>query len=375
MKIRLLFISCLISVYVNAQVKFYPIEIKGKWGYMDKLGNMVIQPMYDYADDFNEGFAVVALKNLPCVINSKNERVVDTSVFQFISGYSDGLASARDFQQKKFYINTKGEKVITLPDEVYEARKFKNGYACVSKQVDEHLLKFQHDIVTLGYRFGYIDKTGKQAIDFIYEDADDFDKNGLARVKVKNKFGIINAKGEFVLPAEYGNIDQFYEDRAVVDAMGKYGYTDTKGMIVIKPQFDMAYDFCDGLAAVADLKAKKFGFINSEGQIVIPVIYDDVKPFSEGKAAVFKDGKWGFIDKNGKLIVLNVFDNASVFSEDRCAVLVKRKWGFIDETGRLVIPAEYDAVGSFDNGVADVVYHGISAYVNLSGNILPILKK
>ena len=71
--------------------------------------------------------------------------------------------------------------------------------------------------------------------------------------------------------------------------------------------------------------------------------------------------------------MLHVFDNASEFSEGMCAILVKRKWGFIDQTGRVAVPLEYDAVGSFDHGIADVVYHGISLYIDIRGNILPRL--
>lgn len=366
--------AVLISCLASAQVKLYPIEVKGKLGYMDQTGKMVIPPMYDYADDFSEGLAVVALHNLPCIINTQNKRVVDTAQYQFIGAFSEGLAAVSDFSKKKFYINTKGEKVITLSDNVYEARKFKNGRACVSKQLDEHVLKFNYDIVRLGYRFGYMDTKGNMIIDFIYEDADDFN-GGVARVKEKNKFGLINTKGEWVLKPEYENIDNFNEGKAVVDAMGKYGYADTLGKIVIAPQFDMAFDFSEGMAAIWSSTTKKYGFINDKGEIKITPTYDDVRPFSEGKAAVLKEGKWGFIDKSGTLVLRHVFDNATVYREGMCAVLVKKRWGFIDDTGRLAIPADYDAVGSFDNGVADVVYNGISVYVNKQGGILPKLDR
>lgn len=373
MKKSLLLVPVLLSLFASAQGKLFPIEIKDKLGYMDQSGKMVIAAQYDYADDFVDGLAVVALNNMPCVINEKNVRVIDTSLYQFISAFSEGLAAVRDFHGKKFYISPRGEKVITLPDEVYEARRFRNGLACVSRQLDEHVMKFEKDIATIGYRFGYIDKQGKQVMDFMFEDADDF-LGGLARVKVKGKFGIIDTKGAWVLPAEYGNIGHFSEGKAVIDAMGRYGYADTKGQIVIKPQFDLAFDFNEGLAAVWNSSTKKYGFINEAGELKIPMEYDDVQPFGEGKAAVLKEGKWGFIDKSGTLVLRHVFDQASVFREGRCAVLVKRRWGFIDAAGSLVIPADYDAVGSFDHGVADVVYRNISVYVDPRGNVLPVLR-
>ncbi len=374
MKKAVLIVLTFITIAASAQTKLFPMEVKGKWGYMDQIGRMVIPAMYDYADDFKDGFAVVALKNLPCIINEKNVRIVDTSLYQFISPFSEGLAAVNDFNHKKYYINTKGQRVINLGDTIYEARKFKNGLAVVSKQVDDHVLKFNHDIITLGYKFGYIDTKGNLMINFLYEDADDFDED-LARVQLKKKYGLINTKGEMILKAEYGNIDHFFENKAVIDGLGKYGYVDTKGNVVIKPKFDMAYDFTEGMAAIWNAANNKYGFINGEGEIKIPLIYDNVKPFSEGKAAVLKDGKWGFIDKNGTLVLRHVFDNASVYREGMCAVLIKRKWGFIDAAGSLIIPADFDAVGSFDNGVADIIYNGVALYINKQGSLLPKLNE
>ncbi|MFN9108890.1 MAG: WG repeat-containing protein, partial [Bacteroidota bacterium] len=69
-----------------------------------------------------------------------------------------------------------------------------------------------------------------------------------------------------------------------------------------------------------------------------------------------------------------VFDDATLFVEQRCPVLLKRKWGFIDKTGRLVIPAEFDAVGTFNNGLAEVSIGQVEVYVNHSGIIIPQLR-
>ena len=372
MKRILFIIPIFISLFATAQTKLFPIEVKGKFGYMDQTGKMVIKPMYDYADDFVEDYAVVALHNLPCVINKNNERVVDTSIYQFIGTFSDGLSSVIDFKKKKFYINAKGDKVISLPDEIYEARNFKEGYACVSKEVEVHTTKFTRDIVTIGYRFGFIDKTGKQVIDFLYDDAGNF-KDGLTRIKMKELFGVINKNNEIIVKPTYQSIGNFFEGKAFINENGKYGFIDVSGNVIIKPQFDIAFDFSHGLAGFYERSTKKYGFMNDKGVIIIKPEYDGVRAFNEGKAAVLKDNKWGFIDATGKLVLLNVFDNASVFSEGLCAVLVKRKWGFVDETGHMAINPDYDVVGSFDDGIADVVYHDIPLYIDKHGNLLPKL--
>lgn len=371
MKNKLIIAFLLVSFQGIAQV-LYPIEIKGKWGYMDTDGELALPAIYDYADDFSGEHAVVAKGNQPCIINKKGKAVIDTGMYMFISPVSEGLAAVVDYNKHKYYINMTGKKVIALPDTIYEVRKFKNGLAVVSRQFDIHETKFGRDIVTLGYLFGYMDSTGKMVTDFIYDDADEM-RGGIAKVRKGSSFGLINTKGEWVAEPTYTSIGNFNEDKAPVEIGGKYGYINTKGELIIPATFDYGYDFTEGLAGV--WVKGKYGYINETGTLVIPATLEQIKPFSEGKAAILKDGKWGFIDKTGTLVLKNVFDNASVFSEGKCAVLLKRYWGFIDTRGALVIPAEFDAVGSFENGVADVVYHDINLYINPQGTVLPRLKK
>lgn len=373
--IRTFFIllACCVGIDLFAQsTVLYPIEIKGKWGYMNQNGEMAIDAVYDIAGDFNDGIAVVALHNLPCAINTKNERIIDTGLYQVMSGFSEGLCFVRDFRQHKAYIDTKGTRVIELADSLYDGRYFRNGLAVIGYQYDKHEVKFEVDISTIAFKFAYINRDGKFVTGFDYEDADDC-YQGLARFKKGNRFGVLDSTGKEVIPAEFTLLGEFNEQKAVMGMKGKFGFIDTRGDIVIKPAYDMVFDFNDGMAGV--WVKGKYGYIDHNGQMVIPARYEQIRAFSEGVAAVQKDGKWGFIDKKGEWVIANRFDNATVFSEGLCAVLVKRNWGFIDRYGKLAIPADFDALGSFHHGIADAVYHDLSIYLNRRGEILPKLNK
>lgn len=362
---------CSHTFTATAQGKLFPIEIKGKWGYMDSLGKMRIPAQFDYADDFNEGFAVVALNRMPCIIDLQAKRVVDTGLYQNIGRVSEGLAAVTDYQWKRFYVNTTGNIIIELASEVYEARPFYNGVAVVSKATDIHETKFGRDIATFGYLFGYIDKTGKMLTGFVYDDADDM-QNGLSRMKKGVKFGLVNAKGEEVIKPQYNNIGIFSEGLAAVDAGGSYGVINEKAEEIIKPKFQFIYPFSQGLAGF--WQKGKYGFIDASGEVKVQPVFDAIKPFAEGKAAAKKDGKWGFIDTKGNWIIRNVFDEAGMFAQGLCAVLYKRKWGYIDAIGQTVIPYNFDAAGAFHDGIADVLYKDINLYIDTRGRILPILK-
>lgn len=366
----ILLLAVLLSVGATAQTKLYPVELKQKWGYTNLEGKMVIPAIYDYAAPFSESRAIVALNNQPCVIDEQNKRIVDTGIYMSIARYSEGLSYAMDYKQNKFYIDVQGKRVITLAADIYDARPFRSGLACVAKKVDVHVQKFNHDLVYLGYKFGYMDKSGNMVIPFSYDDADDFE-NGLARVKVDTKFGVINTSGAFVLQPGYSNIGRFLEGKAVIDKNGTFGYANTEGKIIIEPKFEQAFDFSEGLAGV--IVDGKYGYINEKGELVIQPQFDNARAFSEGFAAVKLNNKFGFINPKGELVMRYVFDNATLFSEGRCAVMIKRKWGFIDKTGRMVVPADFESVGTYTDGVAEVVYNGVSAYLNILGRVLPQL--
>jgi len=93
--------------------------------------------------------------------------------------------------------------------------------------------------------------------------------------------------------------------------VGKYGYADEKGNIVIKPQFDKGENFNDGMALVM-LKegfSERWGYIDLSGKIVIPITYK-IRPgrFSEGWAPVKigeydSDYEMTYIDKTGKRVM------------------------------------------------------------------------
>ncbi len=372
MKRLLLYVSFSICCFAAFAQTLFPVQIKGKWGFTNAAGKLGIVPMYDYAESFYNGRAVVALNNQPCAIDENNSRLIDTGLYINIQRFSEGVSKVTTVKLQQFFVDVNGNRVCNVPIDVYDARPFKNGLSGIAKKVDIHETKFNNDIINLGYKFGYMNKNGQEVIACKYDDADDFE-NGFARVRVDKKFGVIDTLGNEVVAPLYFNIGKFIEGKAWVDIGGNYGYINNKGIVLIRPIYKYAYDFSEGLAGISI--EGKFGFIDEMGKIVIAPQYEAIRPFSQGLAAVKQNGKWGFIDKSGILKMRFVFDNAMLFVNDRCAVLVKRKWGFIDATGAFVIPAEFDAVGTFsDDGLAEVMIGQVSVYVNKQGIIIPQLK-
>src|SRR4029077_8279715 len=122
------------------------------------------------------------------------------------------------------------------------------------------------------------------------------------------------------------------DDLFVILLGGRDGYMDSRGKIVIQPQFESwERNFAEGRAvygvspSLSDVDHTKFGYIDEKGQVVVPAKFDKAQDFSEGLAAVaFNAGKkskhefeksrhWGYIDRNGKSVITPQFRRARPF--------------------------------------------------------------
>lgn len=148
---------------------------------------------------------------------------------------------------------------------------------------------------------------------------------------------------------------------------GKWGYIDSSGKIVIKPQFVWAEEFSDGRAAFEN-EDGKHGYIDESGAIVIEPKFDNWTNFSEGLAAVSIDFAYGYIDKTGKWAIPPQFAEGRPFSDGLALVGVPLngklsfppgpvKHVFIDTTGKVVIDPKDDILnGTFSEGVGAVQF-------------------
>ena len=164
-----------------------------------------------------------------------------------------------------------------------------------------------------------------------------------------------------LIPPQFDSAGNFSEGLAAVKINDKWGYIDKKGNFVIQPQFDSVYNFSQGLAAV-EINEKR-GYIDKTGKIIVPLHFDDVDGFSEGLARVKINGKYGYIDKTGKMIITPQFDYASGFSEGLAAVKINDKYGYIDKTGNFIITPQFDDASGFYEGLAAVKINGKYGYI------------
>ena len=84
---------------------------------------------------------------------------------------------------------------------------------------------------------------------------------------------------EYVIIPQFDRASPFSEGLALVKIGDKYGYINKEGQYVINPQFNSALSFSEGLAAVGI--GGKGGYINREGQLVIKLQFYKVRLFQK----------------------------------------------------------------------------------------------
>src|SRR5262245_46332508 len=187
--------------------------------------------------------------------------------------------------------------------------------------------------------------------------------NGLFVVIVNDKRGYIDRTGRIVIKPQFDGASDFSEGLAVISTSEngyRQGYIDETGRIVIRPEFNRATDFSEGLAAVGYGEFQlhgggdhRWGFIDKSGSLVISPQFYDAGAFSEGLCVVGnREGKKGYIDKKGRLVIPYKYIWASPFSEGLACVNVGDHFGFIDKTGIIVIEPKFTDPGGFKEGVA-----------------------
>lgn len=87
-----------------------PVLIDGMWGYIDKQGEMVIEPRFDMAGTMREGMAVIRTGGKYGFINSLGEIAINPE-FDYASGFRNSAATV-EVNKDTFRLYQTGEKIL-----------------------------------------------------------------------------------------------------------------------------------------------------------------------------------------------------------------------------------------------------------------------
>ena len=299
------------------------------WSLIDKKGQEIVS----FDNQFRPGFQVRFQDGMMAIFNPEDEKegYIDKTGkvtipaeldMRMCNGpisvsFNDGLCRRYDYNsQKSSFIDETGKTIFECEG---DAEDFSEGLAAVEKNYSESEGDFT-------WHTGFIDKTGAEAIPFIFKHAGQF-VDGLCWAETDNQCGFINREGKFELTGDFktlildediecGNYPlcpTFSEGLAwVCNKEGKFGYIDKTGKVVIPFRYEACYDddselyyqqpcydFHEGLARICDKTTEKYGYIDREGNEVFPCQFEYAEDINEGIARVELEGQAGFIDTKG----------------------------------------------------------------------------
>lgn len=411
------------SIEEVKEFNYYLVRQDGKYGVIDRTGNLVVTNEYED------------------IIIPNPEKPV------FICIYNYNLENG-EYDTK--ILNNEGKEIFTEYEEV-EAIALKN--LITEVPYEKSVLKYKKD-----GKYGLIDYTGKVITKPIYEEIDNLlYKEGELLVKQDGKYGVINIKGVTLLKPEYDSIacDGYYNNDSKYGKDGyivsvktdegyRYGYIDYTGKLLLKMEYNDIYrinnikesediylvtqrngqsglmkndrqilnnqyqsiEFDDQTELLILEKNKKYGISKLSGTSILGIdytsitiegiyiyadkdnqstIYDlngnkqstikfkdiiDIEK-QDVKITVDINGKYGMIDENGKIIVSNKYYYLEqLFDKYFIAVAEEGKVGIIDNRDDEILPINYDVIQRIGNTNLIEAYNKTTGILEIYDNTI-----
>ena len=203
-----------------------------------------------------------------------------------------------------------------------------------------------------------------------FDNIDNFDKNGLAKVELNNKWNFIDANGNLLSKQWFDYISYFENGFAKVMLNNKYNFIDVNCNLLSKQWFYIVYDFNEYGISKVKLN-NKCNFIDTNGNLLSQQWFDNIYSFNKnGLAQVELNRKWNLIDKNGNLLSKQWFDGIGIFTNGFSKVRLNGKCNFIDTNGKLVSQQWFDEIHGFKNGIAKVKLNKKYNFIDTNGNFI-----
>jgi hypothetical protein len=322
----------------------------GKFGYVGRNGKEITPLKYDKAMRFYWNIGRVCL-NCKWGLVDRSGKEITPLIYDEIKGHQDPVVKLNG---KYGYVNRKTGELLT---------PVKYDKACAWVQIfdfsDDDFVRNDLAAVQLDGKWGCIDVNGKEIVPLKYDEIEIHQsEDPCVSARLKRKWGFIDVAGKEQTPFEYSSVEPFREGRARVKKKSKYGFIDSKGVIVIP----IIYDYCEShfikgdkhIPPIAVALDGKYGYIDIDGNEIVKPLYEYAASFyrGNGTAAVALNGKVGFIYKTGKVIIPFIYDMLDNtdgyvtqkfgFFDNFANVKLNGKWGVIDKNNHLVIPFVYD---------------------------------
>lgn len=183
---------------------FFKVSRNGKYGVINKKGEMICEPIYDYVYTISDQF-------IKAVNNGLNSLLIDTKGIEVFK--PQGTFSVRYYTGKILILEYGGKYGCVNND---------GSIICEPIYDDIHALAEDKVGAVLNEKWGVINSKGEKICPCIYDEVESFDIHSFAKVRKKGKWGAINGEGKEVCPCIYDDI--YYSERHPAKFLNNFIY-------------------------------------------------------------------------------------------------------------------------------------------------------
>ena len=307
----------------------FPVAIGGTMGFIDDLGKLVIPSHYEAALPFSEGLAAAKHEGRWEYINRSGAEAIPYR-YRTAESFHGGVAIVNTGlpDHPVGVIDPNGAWVTQPIFRSLAAADGPNGLLLGQKEpgggpsfydragnlvLGPYLLAFPFSQGRARVKDGRNEWVIDPAGNFISKQPVVLDgigfSEGLIAVRRDGKLGYMDPYGNIAIEPRYDQGGAFSEGLAPVQLDGNWVFIDKSGATVAKLPGEVVFaePLSEGFSLVTAVVArpeKKFGYVDKKGQWAVKPTWDDAQPFHDGLAyvGIWKNQVAAYIDHKGKHI-------------------------------------------------------------------------
>ena len=344
------------------QYQYFKIYEAGKYGVINKEGDILIEPQYamimipnpskpvfvcyEVYDEINKNYKTIVYNDNKEQLYSQYEQV-QPFIFSEITSELPFEKSILKTKQGDLYgiIDFSGKEIVAPTYESIESLPYKEGMLLIQKNGKYGLMNMKGTII-LPTEYDLIEADG------YYSNSSQNKKEGYIIANKTDqgyRYGYINSQGKKILEVEYNEIERINsileDEKIYIMAMknGKMGVYQNETIVIPHDYEDIVYNKVNNLFTVQ--KNGKQGVINLQGNIVLQAEYDDIQ-FSGKIIKATKEGNTVFYNDKGEEQEKSNFADILYTTNDDYFITINQegKYGVIDKQKQTIIQNNFEYI-------------------------------
>lgn len=189
----------------------------------------------------------------------------------------------------------------------------------------------------------------KKITPFVFEIITGFYESEFSTVKLNSKYGVINTKGQMMVPCIYDEMNNLKIDGVIyfiVSKNGRYGVINGQNEILIPFEYENITKMYNSSVHIEVTKNGRSGLMNFVSRkMVIPAQYDRINIQSSNLVLVRKGWLYSLFNLAGEKLLSNWYTQLDIFNDNELAVAeLNGKKGLISLSEKKIIPLEYEVL-------------------------------